>query len=79
MDSPINHNPKTMPSAKKIMGTVFWDAEGCVMIEFLEPEKTINVAYKSRHYSSFVVHYAINVPEERSSFSTMTLGLTLLV
>jgi hypothetical protein len=34
-----------MPSAKKIMGTLFWDAEGCVLIEFLEPGKTINAAH----------------------------------
>ena len=33
-----------MPSAKKIMGTVFWDAEGCILIEFMEPGKTINAA-----------------------------------
>ena len=33
-----------MPSTKKIMGTVFWDAEWCILIEFLEPGKTINAA-----------------------------------
>jgi len=33
-----------MPSAKKIMGTVCWHAEGCILIEFLEPGKTINAA-----------------------------------
>ena len=33
-----------MPTAKKIMGTVCWDAEGCILIEFLEPGKTINAA-----------------------------------
>ena len=33
-----------MPSAKKIMDTVFWDAEGCIVTEFLEPGKTINAA-----------------------------------
>jgi len=37
--------PKTLPSAKKIMDTVFWDAEGCILIEFLEPGKTINTAH----------------------------------
>jgi len=37
--------PKTMPSAKKIMGTVFWDAEECILIEFLESRKTINAAH----------------------------------
>jgi transposase len=26
------------------MGTVFWDAEGFILAEFLEPGKTINVA-----------------------------------
>jgi len=36
---------KAMPSAKKIMGTVFWDKEGCILIEFLEPGKTINAAH----------------------------------
>jgi histone-lysine N-methyltransferase SETMAR len=33
-----------MPSPKKIIGTVFWDSEGCMFIEFLEPGKTINAA-----------------------------------
>jgi len=26
------------------MGTIFWDAEGCILIEFLETGKTINAA-----------------------------------
>ena len=33
-----------MQSDKTVVGTVFWDAEGCILIEFLEPGKTINVA-----------------------------------
>jgi len=41
LDSPTKEKPKTMPSAKKIMGTLFWDAEGCILIELLEPGKTI--------------------------------------
>ena len=45
LDSPTKKKPKTMPSAKKIMGTVFWDAEGCILIEFLEPGKTINASH----------------------------------
>ena len=44
LDSSTKKKPKTMPSAKKIMGTVFWDAEGCISIEFLEPGETINAA-----------------------------------
>jgi hypothetical protein len=34
-----------MPSAKKIIGTVFCGAEGSILIEFLEPGKTINAAH----------------------------------
>ena len=45
LDSPTKKKPKTMPLAKKIMGTVFWDAEGCILIEFLEHGKTINAAH----------------------------------
>jgi len=44
-DSPTEKKPKAMPSAKKVMGTVFWDAERCILIEFLEPGKTINAAH----------------------------------
>ena len=39
LDSPTKKKPKTMPSAKKIMGTTSWDADGCILIEFLEPGK----------------------------------------
>ena len=30
-----------MPSAAKVMGTVFWDAEGLILAEFLERGQTI--------------------------------------
>jgi hypothetical protein len=26
------------------MGTVFWDSEGCILVDFLEKGKTINAA-----------------------------------
>ena len=35
---------KTVPSAAKLMGTVFWDAEGLILAEFLEPGQTITAA-----------------------------------
>jgi len=44
LDSPTKKKPKTVSSAQKIMGTIFWDAEGCILIEFLETGKTINAA-----------------------------------
>jgi len=35
---------KTVPSAAKVMGTVFWDAEGLILAKFLEPGQTITAA-----------------------------------
>jgi hypothetical protein len=45
LDSPTTKKPKIMTSANKIMGSVFWDAEGFILIEFLELGKTINAAH----------------------------------
>jgi len=36
---------KTVPSAGKIMATVFWDSHGVVLIDFLEHGRTITGAY----------------------------------
>jgi len=33
-----------MPLAAKVMGTVFWDAEGLILAEFLERRQTITAA-----------------------------------
>ena len=33
-----------VPSAAKVMGTVFWDAEGLILVEFLERGQTITAA-----------------------------------
>jgi hypothetical protein len=68
-----------MPSAEKIMGTVFWDAERCILINFWNLGKPSLLLIMSRHHSSFVVHCAIITPEERSFCSTVTLGLTQLI
>jgi len=62
-DSPTKKKPKTMPSAKKIMGTVFWDAEGCILIEFLEPGKTINAACYVQ--TLLKLHHALRVKRPR--------------
>jgi len=33
-----------VPSAAKVLGRVFWDAEGLILAEFLEPGQTITAA-----------------------------------
>ena len=36
---------KTQPSAGKVMATVFWDAQGVIMLDFLAQKSTITGAY----------------------------------
>jgi hypothetical protein len=36
-----------VPSAGRVMASVFWDAEGILFIEYLEKGKTINEEYYS--------------------------------
>jgi len=42
LHSPSKKKAKTVPSAAK--GTVFWDAKGLILAEFLEPGQTITAA-----------------------------------
>ena len=43
--SPMPKKFKTQPSAGKVMATVFWDAQGVIMLDFLVKKSTITVAY----------------------------------
>ena len=36
---------KTQPPAGKLMATVFWDAQGVIMLDFLAEKSTITGAY----------------------------------
>jgi len=44
LHSPSKKKAKTVPSAAKVMGTIFWDAEGLILAKFLEPGQTITAA-----------------------------------
>ena len=44
LHSPSKKKAKTVLSSAKVMGTVFWDAEGLILAEFLEPGQTITAA-----------------------------------
>ena len=43
--SPRPKKLKTQPSADKVMATVFWDAQGVIMLDFLVKKSTITGAY----------------------------------
>ena len=45
---PVSPRPKkfkTQPSAGKVMATLFWDAQGVIMLDFLAKKSTITGAY----------------------------------
>ena len=76
LHSPSKKKAKTVPSAAKLMGTAFWDAEGLILAEFLERGQTTLLLVMSRHCTSSVVHCAINVRDETSSPCMTTLAPT---
>ena len=78
LHSPSKNKAKTVPSAVKVMGTVFWDAEGLILAEFLNLGKPSLLLVMSRHCTSSVVHCAINVRDENSSSCMTTLAPTPL-
>ena len=43
--SPRPKKFKTQPSADKVMATVFWDAQGIIMLDFLAKKSTVTGAY----------------------------------
>ena len=43
--SPRPKQFKTQPSTVKVMATVFWDAQGVIMLDFLAKKSTITGAY----------------------------------
>ena len=43
-ESPILTKFKVVPSASKVMSTVFWDMRGVLLVEFQEHGRTVNTS-----------------------------------
>ena len=78
LHSPSKKKAKTVPSAVKVMGTVFWDAEGLILAKFWNLGKPLLLLVMSRHCTSSVMHCVINVQDETSSSCMTTLTPTPL-
>jgi hypothetical protein len=52
---------KSVPSAGKVMASVFWGAEGILLIDYLEKGKTINGEY----YSNLLTRLEKKIREKR--------------
>ena len=52
---------KTQSSAGKVMATLFWDAQGVIMLDFLAKKNTVTVAY----YANLLDQLRTVIPEKR--------------
>ena len=59
--SPRPKKLKTQPSIGKVMATVFWDAQGVIMLDFLAKKSTITGAY----YANLLDYLRIVIREKR--------------
>ena len=59
-ESPRPKN-KTQPSAGKVMATVFWDAKGVIMLDFLPKRSTITGVY----YANLLDHLRTAIRQKR--------------
>ena len=62
-DSPPPKKAKVVPSAQKVMATVFWDAEGVILLDFLSKGKTITGEYE--YYSSLLEQFLEEIRQKR--------------
>lgn len=52
LNSLTKKKAKTMQPVEKVISTIFWNADGCVLVEFLEPGETINATVMPRRFTS---------------------------
>jgi len=78
LHSPTKKKATTVPSAVKVMGTVFWGTEGFIWPNSWNLGKPPLLLVMSRHCTSSVMHCVINVWNETSSSCITTLAPTPL-
>ncbi|XP_076667941.1 histone-lysine N-methyltransferase SETMAR-like [Andrena cerasifolii] len=57
---------KTVPTAGKVMASVFWDARGIILIDYLQRGKTINGEY----YANLLQRLSEEIKEKRPQLAT---------
>ena len=59
--SPPPRKFRTLPSAGKLMATIFWDSKGLLLINYLPPKTTMNGQY----YASLLLKLRDAIKEKR--------------
>ena len=70
--SPPPKKFRTQPSAGKIMATIFWDAKGILMIDYMPPKTTMNGQY----YANLMKELRNSIRQKRRGM--LTRGVLLL-
>ena len=69
---------KTVPSAGKVMATVFWDSQGIIFTDYLEKVRTITGQYYADLLDRFNAELIQKRPHMRKKNSFFTMKLHLL-
>ncbi|PNF26533.1 hypothetical protein B7P43_G13975 [Cryptotermes secundus] len=70
LHSPSKKKARTVPSAEKVMGTIFWDSEGFWPNSWNLGKVSMLLVF--RCCTSSVVHCAVNIQDETSSCTPLT-------
>jgi hypothetical protein len=68
VNSPSKKKFKTLPSAGKVMCTVFWDRKGVILLDFPEPGQTINSDRHIAILTKLKARISIARPEKKTIF-----------
>ena len=71
-NSPPPKKFRTQPSAGKVMATIFWDAKGILLIDYMPPKTTINGQY----YANLMKELRKSIRQKRRGM--LTRGVLLL-
>ena len=65
---PIEEKFKMLPSAGKVLCTVFWDRKGVILLDFLEPGQTINSYCYNATLTKLKARISRVRPEKKTTF-----------
>jgi hypothetical protein len=69
---------RTVASAGKVTGTIYWDSEGGILVKFLSKQQTVNVGCHGQTLKKLLsVLYEMCPMEKLSSFNITAHDITL--
>jgi hypothetical protein len=72
---PAPKKTRSVPSAGRVMASVFWDAEGILFIDYLERGKTITREY----YANLLTRLDEKIREKRPGLQKKTIIIIIII